>query len=103
MLELGGTLYPPVWDVDSTFGEVHGQAITYLSARAPLNPAYFRRIEAIEFAVKYDDGLGAGLDEADIVLVGVSRTSKTARRSLPGNTRPPAATPTSESLSRRGM
>jgi [pyruvate, water dikinase]-phosphate phosphotransferase / [pyruvate, water dikinase] kinase len=46
-------------------------------ARAPLNPAYFRRIEAIEFAVKYDDGVGAGLDEADIVLVGVSRTSKT--------------------------
>ena len=33
---------------------------------------------AIEFAVKYDDGLGAtGLREADIVLVGVSRTSKT--------------------------
>jgi regulator of PEP synthase PpsR (kinase-PPPase family) len=46
-------------------------------ARAPLNPAYFRRIEAMEFAVKYDDGVGAGLDEADIVLVGVSRTSKT--------------------------
>src|ERR671925_195727 len=45
--------------------------------RAPLNPAYFRRIEAMEFAVKYDDGVGAGLDEADIVLVGVSRTSKT--------------------------
>jgi regulator of PEP synthase PpsR (kinase-PPPase family) len=44
---------------------------------APLNPAYFRRIEAMEFAVKYDDGVGAGLDEADIVLVGVSRTSKT--------------------------
>src|SRR5712691_9566532 len=41
-------------------------------ARAPLNPAYFRRIEAIEFAVKYDDGVGAGLDEADIVLVGVT-------------------------------
>src|SRR5690242_17540796 len=46
-------------------------------SRAPLNPAYFRRIEAMEFAVKYDDGVGAGLDEADIVLVGVSRTSKT--------------------------
>src|SRR6266545_3283780 len=45
--------------------------------RAPLNPTYFRRIEAMEFAVKYDDGVGAGLDEADIVLVGVSRTSKT--------------------------
>lgn len=46
-------------------------------ARAALNDTYFKRMEAIEFAVKYDDGLGAGLEEADIVLVGVSRTSKT--------------------------
>ena len=46
-------------------------------ARAPLDATYFKRIEAIEFAVKYDDGVGGGLDEADIVLVGVSRTSKT--------------------------
>ena len=46
-------------------------------ARAPLDSTYFKRIEAIEFAVKYDDGVGRGLDEADMVLVGVSRTSKT--------------------------
>jgi regulator of PEP synthase PpsR (kinase-PPPase family) len=47
-------------------------------ARAALNETYFRRMEAIEFAVKYDDGVGArGLPEADVVLVGVSRTSKT--------------------------
>jgi regulator of PEP synthase PpsR (kinase-PPPase family) len=46
-------------------------------ARAPLDETYFKRIEAIEFAVKYDDGVGRGLDEADMVLVGVSRTSKT--------------------------
>jgi len=46
-------------------------------ARAPLDSTYFKRIEAIEFAVKYDDGVGRGLDEADVVLVGVSRTSKT--------------------------
>jgi [pyruvate, water dikinase]-phosphate phosphotransferase / [pyruvate, water dikinase] kinase len=46
-------------------------------ARAPLDQTYFKRIEAIEFAVRYDDGVGGGLDEADIVLVGVSRTSKT--------------------------
>ena len=46
-------------------------------ARAPLDHSYFRRIEAIEFAVKYDDGVGGGLEEADLVLVGVSRTSKT--------------------------
>ena len=39
---------------------------------------YFRRIEAIEFALKYDDGQDAsGLADADIVLVGLSRTSKT--------------------------
>ncbi len=46
-------------------------------ARPPLNSAYFKRMEAIEFAVKFDDGVGSGLKEADIVLVGVSRTSKT--------------------------
>src|SRR2546423_14392776 len=57
---------------------VSGQAARMMpGSRAPLNPAYFRRIEAVEVAVKYDDGVGAGLDEADIVLVGVSRTSKT--------------------------
>lgn len=43
-----------------------------------LDEQYFRRIEAIEFAVKYDDGKDPrGLIFADIVLVGVSRTSKT--------------------------
>jgi regulator of PEP synthase PpsR (kinase-PPPase family) len=46
-------------------------------SRPPLNSAYFKRMEAIEFAVKFDDGVGSGLREADIVLVGVSRTSKT--------------------------
>jgi regulator of PEP synthase PpsR (kinase-PPPase family) len=46
-------------------------------ARPPMNDAYFRRMSAIEFAVKYDDGVGTGLNDADIVLVGVSRTSKT--------------------------
>jgi [pyruvate, water dikinase]-phosphate phosphotransferase / [pyruvate, water dikinase] kinase len=47
-------------------------------ARAALDTSYFKRMEAIEFAVKYDDGVGTrGLEEADIVLVGVSRTSKT--------------------------
>ena len=57
---------------------VSGQAARMTpGSRAPLNPAYFRRIEAMEFAVKYDDGFRPGLDEADIVLVGVSRTSKT--------------------------
>jgi hypothetical protein len=39
---------------------------------------YFRRIDAIEFALKFDDGIDmAGIPGADIVLVGISRTSKT--------------------------
>jgi [pyruvate, water dikinase]-phosphate phosphotransferase / [pyruvate, water dikinase] kinase len=46
-------------------------------SRPPLNSAYFKRMEAIEFAVRYDDGVGKGLEVADVVLVGVSRTSKT--------------------------
>ncbi|TCP32354.1 hypothetical protein EV207_101333 [Scopulibacillus darangshiensis] len=43
-----------------------------------LDEDYFKRVEAIEFAVKYDDGRDPrGIHRADIVLVGVSRTSKT--------------------------
>lgn len=39
---------------------------------------YFRRIDSVEFAVKYDDGKDkSGLLKADAVLIGVSRTSKT--------------------------
>lgn len=39
---------------------------------------YFKRIEAIEFTVRHDDGKTTQqLNEADIVLVGISRTSKT--------------------------
>src|SRR5207244_13210321 len=57
---------------------VSGHAATMRAgSRAPPNSAYFKRMEAIEFAVKFDDGVGRGLEEADIVLVGVSRTSKT--------------------------
>ncbi len=43
-----------------------------------LDEDYFRRVEAIEFAVRYDDGRDPrGVAQADIVLIGVSRTSKT--------------------------
>src|SRR5438552_5861808 len=57
---------------------VSGQAARMTpGARPALNSAYFKRMEAIEFAVKFDDGVGRGLQDADIVLVGVSRTSKT--------------------------
>ena len=43
-----------------------------------LDERYFNRVAAIEFAVKYDDGKDSrGIKKADIVLIGVSRTSKT--------------------------
>src|SRR5262249_3469516 len=57
---------------------VSGQAAKMTpGSRPPLNSAYFKRMEAIEFAVRYDDGVAHGLHDADVVLVGVSRTSKT--------------------------
>lgn len=44
----------------------------------PLSDDYFRRIEAIEFTIKQDDGaLPQNLSKADIILAGVSRTGKT--------------------------
>lgn len=43
-----------------------------------LDENYFKKVEAVEFAVKYDDGKDArGVKKADICLVGISRTSKT--------------------------
>jgi regulator of PEP synthase PpsR (kinase-PPPase family) len=57
---------------------VSGKAAKMESGRRnPLDSQYFKRMEAIEFAVKFDDGIGEGLKQADVVLVGVSRTSKT--------------------------
>jgi len=43
-----------------------------------LDAEYFQRIDALNFVMSHDDGqLPVDLDEADVILVGVSRTSKT--------------------------
>lgn len=43
-----------------------------------LDAAYFARVDAIQFTIAHDDGVGwENWEEADIVLAGVSRTSKT--------------------------
>ena len=62
-------------------------AISRISGLAPkmkpgllhkLDKNYFKKVEAIEFAVKYDDGKDPrGIIRADVVIIGVSRTSKT--------------------------
>src|SRR5205807_7324406 len=42
------------------------------------NAEYFKRIDALNYSMLHDDGQHIdGLEEADVVLVGVSRTSKT--------------------------
>jgi hypothetical protein len=49
-----------------------------VGAQHVLDADYFRRIDALNFTMLHDDGQLAGsLDEADVVLVGISRTSKT--------------------------
>jgi [pyruvate, water dikinase]-phosphate phosphotransferase / [pyruvate, water dikinase] kinase len=54
------------------------QTIMRTAGQHTLDANYFRRMEAINFALSRDDGQGnLHLSEADVVLVGVSRTSKT--------------------------
>lgn len=48
------------------------------SGQHALNEEYYERIEAIQFTMNHDDGnLSSEIEKSDIVLVGVSRTSKT--------------------------
>ncbi len=72
-------------DVD-LIGPLVGALGAYVSAdphaqpggEHPVDDEYYRRIEAVEFAVRNDDGQHPrNLRKADIVLVGISRTSKT--------------------------
>lgn len=43
-----------------------------------LDDKYFKRMDAVDFALAFDDGQNyEGIDEADVILIGVSRTSKT--------------------------
>lgn len=67
-------------------GPLLGQISQHVGMRPLLRPGvsrglsdeYFRRIDAIQYTVSHDDGQGLdSLDEAEIVLVGVSRSSKT--------------------------
>jgi regulator of PEP synthase PpsR (kinase-PPPase family) len=61
--------------LDTFFGRTEKHTAGLLRA---VDDQYFKRIEAIEYTVKHDDGkTTADLEQADIVLVGISRTSKT--------------------------
>ena len=56
-----------------------GQELTHrVGAARKLNAEYFKRIDALDFAMYHDDGQQSiELSDADVILVGVSRTSKT--------------------------
>jgi len=58
--------------------ELGRQATSRPGAQYVMDEAYFQRIDAMHYVIAHDDGQSAaGLAEADVVLVGVSRTSKT--------------------------
>tara|TARA_Y100000590_G_scaffold106992_1_gene121714 strand:- start:108 stop:935 length:828 start_codon:yes stop_codon:yes gene_type:complete len=61
------------------FSKILNQEATHEpSGQHKLNEEYYDRIEAIQFTMNHDDGnLINEIDKADIILVGVSRTSKT--------------------------
>lgn len=68
------------------FSQPMAQLSSFLGSNPEENPdrfhgvddAYFKRMEAIEFTMRHDDGqMVSGLEDADIVLVGVSRAGKT--------------------------
>ena len=63
----------------SVLGRYLGAAMTdEIGAQRNLDDAYYSRIEALDYAMAQDDGQNvAGLAEAEIILLGVSRTSKT--------------------------
>ena len=49
-----------------------------VGAQHVLDADYFRRIDALNFTMEHDDGqLPLNMEEADVVLIGISRTSKT--------------------------
>lgn len=68
-------LGPLIVSLDEFFGVPSASRI---GALRQTDDSYYKRIEAIEYTVRHDDGKTTNeLDKADIILVGISRTSKT--------------------------
>lgn len=69
----------PIFDeLDSFLGKGDKGGRRQAGLYHSLNKKYFQRVEAIEYTVKHDDGkVLDDLERADLLLVGISRTSKT--------------------------
>jgi regulator of PEP synthase PpsR (kinase-PPPase family) len=78
-MQLGIRVVDVLFPLLETLAEEFGQRPTAVPGLLrQLDSDYFKRVWAIEFTVRHDDGMGLGdLDQADVVLVGISRTSKT--------------------------
>lgn len=71
--------YPALDPLVSSLSRYLGAAITSrVGVQHALDTDYFNRMDALNYAIGHDDGQGGqDLEQADVVLVGVSRTSKT--------------------------
>jgi hypothetical protein len=76
---LGLPYVAPLDPVTDAMANILGQEARNRPGRKHvLNEAYFARIDAIQFTIAHDDGVNwENWEEADIILAGVSRTSKT--------------------------
>ena len=77
--EMGLPAVAPLDPVNDALAGMLGQPTTARPGRQhALDAAYFARVDAIQFTIAHDDGVGhENWEEADIVLAGVSRSSKT--------------------------
>ena len=69
-------LDPLIDSLGAHLGE--SSTLPHIGAQHAMNREYFRRIDALNYGMSHDDGGGSEtLEDADVILVGVSRTSKT--------------------------
>ena len=76
---LGLPVVAPLDPVNDALSSLLGQRAKARPGRQHvLDAAYFARVDAIQFTIAHDDGIGSEeWEEADVVLAGVSRSSKT--------------------------
>src|SRR4029077_20300055 len=91
-LNLGGSVYPAVWNVASTFGELHGDVATYLTARLPLDPTLALQVGAKRVWGAYPFQEGAYLG-GSTTLRGLYRDRLLGGASAPAKAQPPGHSP----------
>ena len=66
-------------DLINNFSKILNQKASHIpSGQHILDEEYYKRIEAVQFTISHDDGkIVSDLEKSDVVLVGISRTSKT--------------------------